>query len=91
MPTPQPVSSGPPNIKRSEFLENFRQKLSQNKKIELREIEGHCVEFSKDQQGSRFIQQKLETASSEDKIMVFEEVLPHCQKLMTDVFGNYVI
>ena len=52
---------------------------------------GSIVEFSGDQHGSRFIQQKLETASSEDKQLVFEEILPNALQLMTDVFGNYVI
>lgn len=44
-----------------------------------------------DQHGSRFIQQKLEHCSDEDKASVFKEVLPHASRLMTDVFGNYVI
>ena len=46
---------------------------------------------SVDQHGSRFIQQKLEHCSVEDKESVFKEVLPHALRLMTDVFGNYVI
>lgn len=46
---------------------------------------------SVDQHGSRFIQQKLEHCSAEEKASVFREVLPHASKLMTDVFGNYVI
>lgn len=51
-----------------------------------------CVlECSADQHGSRFIQQKLETATPEDKNMVFQEVVPRALTLMTDVFGNYVI
>jgi pumilio RNA-binding family len=47
--------------------------------------------ISVDQHGSRFIQQKLEHCSAEDKASVFKEVLPLASKLMTDVFGNYVI
>lgn len=46
---------------------------------------------SSDQYGSRFIQQKLETASMEEKNMVFNEIMPQALSLMTDVFGNYVI
>ena len=46
---------------------------------------------STDQLGSRFIQQKLETAQEEEKAIVFEEMLPRSLSLMTDVFGNYVI
>jgi pumilio RNA-binding family len=47
--------------------------------------------FSADQYGSRFIQQKLETASTEEKDMVFAEIMPQALTLMTDVFGNYVV
>ncbi|PHT79548.1 hypothetical protein T459_17600 [Capsicum annuum] len=47
--------------------------------------------ISVDQYGSRFIQQKLETATTEEKNMVFEEVFPQALTLITDVFGNYVI
>lgn len=49
------------------------------------------VEFSGDQHGSRFIQQKLETANSDEKEQVFHEIQPNCLQLMTDVFGNYVV
>lgn len=76
-------------IIRSPLLEEFRS--NRNKKYELKDIANHVVEFSGDQHGSRFIQQKLETASSEDKQLVFDEILPNCLQLMTDVFGNYVI
>lgn len=44
-----------------------------------------------DQYGGRFIQQKLETATTEEKNMVFREIMPQALSLMTDVFGNYVI
>jgi len=46
---------------------------------------------SADQYGSRFIQQKLETATTEEKNMVYQEIMPHALALMTDVFGNYVV
>ena len=55
------------------------------------DIYGHIVEFSGDQHGSRFIQQKLETANSDEKEQAFREILPNAMQLMTDVFGNYVI
>ena len=74
---------------RSPLLEEFRNNKS--KRFELRDIIGHVVEFSGDQHGSRFIQQKLETANSDDKDEVFQEIMPNCLQLMTDVFGNYVI
>ena len=49
------------------------------------------LDFSVDQHGSRFIQQKLDHCFDEEKASVFIEVLPQASKLMTDVFGNYVI
>ncbi|KAL5709531.1 hypothetical protein ACHQM5_020211 [Ranunculus cassubicifolius] len=73
----------------SSLLEEF--KSNKTKCFELLEIEGHVVEFSADQYGSRFIQQKLETATTEEKNMVFQEIMPQAFSLMTDVFGNYVI
>jgi pumilio RNA-binding family len=55
------------------------------------DIFGFIVEFSGDQHGSRFIQQKLETATIEDKEMVFDEIIPsNTLQLIRDVFGNYV-
>ncbi|XP_062077362.1 pumilio homolog 6, chloroplastic-like [Humulus lupulus] len=71
------------------FLEEL--KSGKGRRFELSDITGHIVEFSSDQHGSRFIQQKLENCSVEEKASVFKEVLPHASKLMTDVFGNYVI
>ncbi|XP_072975580.1 pumilio homolog 2-like [Typha angustifolia] len=73
----------------SSLLEEF--KCNKTRCFELAEIAGHVVEFSADQYGSRFIQQKLETATTEEKNMVFEEIMPHALTLMTDVFGNYVV
>ena len=55
------------------------------------DIFGYIVEFSGDQHGSRFIQQKLETATSEEKQIVFDEIVPdNTLQLIQDVFGNYV-
>jgi hypothetical protein len=47
--------------------------------------------YSSDQNGSRFIQQKLENCTTEEKALLFAKILPHTSSLMTDVFGNYVI
>ncbi|XP_031502023.1 pumilio homolog 1-like [Nymphaea colorata] len=73
----------------SSLLDEF--KSNKTRCFELSEITNHVVEFSADQYGSRFIQQKLETATVEEKEMVFQEIIPHALSLMTDVFGNYVI
>ncbi|EPQ58108.1 ARM repeat-containing protein [Gloeophyllum trabeum ATCC 11539] len=75
---------------RSPLLEEFR--ANKSRKWELRDIAGHIVEFSGDQHGSRFIQQKLETATSEEKQSIFDEIVPNnALQLIQDVFGNYVI
>ncbi|CAA7017565.1 unnamed protein product [Microthlaspi erraticum] len=73
----------------SSLLEEF--KSNKTRGFELSEITGHVVEFSADQNGSRFIQQKLETATTDEKNMVYEEIMPEALTLITDVFGNYVI
>ncbi|XP_021761946.1 pumilio homolog 5-like isoform X2 [Chenopodium quinoa] len=77
------------NAKRPSFLELL--KSNSSRILELSEISGQIVEFSTDQHGSRFIQQKLESCGSDEKESVFKEVLPQVAKLMTDVFGNYVV
>lgn len=77
------------NGPKSKLMEDFKQ----GKKIELGDIKGHVVEFSRDQYGSRFIQKKLEDEElpPADQHLVFQEILPEALSLMTDVFGNYVI
>ncbi|MEJ1287278.1 hypothetical protein NN561_018295 [Cricetulus griseus] len=74
---------------RSRLLEDFRNNRFPN--LQLRDLMGHIVEFSQDQHGSRFIQQKLERATPAERQMVFSEILQAAYQLMTDVFGNYVI
>jgi mRNA-binding protein PUF3 len=76
---------------RSILLEEFRSNQKSNKRYDLKDIYTHVVEFSGDQHGSRFIQQKLETANSDEKDQIFREIQPNALQLMTDVFGNYVI
>mmetsp|Transcript_13139 Transcript_13139/g.37289 ORF Transcript_13139/g.37289 Transcript_13139/m.37289 type:complete len:688 (+) Transcript_13139:582-2645(+) len=73
----------------SALLEEFRN--NKNRKFGLQDIKGCVVEFSRDQYGSRFIQQKLEEATSEESDLIFGEIHPHAFRLMVDVFGNYVI
>ncbi|KAH7691954.1 pumilio RNA-binding family protein [Dioscorea alata] len=73
----------------SSLLDEF--KTNKTRAFDLSDIVDHVVKFSMDQYGSRFIQQKLETASTEEKNKIFPEILPQARSLMTDVFGNYVI
>ncbi|KAF7597300.1 mRNA binding protein puf3 [Aspergillus hancockii] len=78
----------PSQTVRSPVLEEFRANSKTNKD---QDIYNHVVEFSGDQHGSRFIQQKLETANSDEKEQVFREIQGDSLQLMTDVFGNYVV
>lgn len=51
----------------------------------------YVAEFSSDQKGSRFIQRELDTATDEERQVVFDGIVPqHTLNLMQDVFGNYV-
>lgn len=50
-----------------------------------------AVELASDQYGSRFIQQRLDTASEEEKQATFLQLLPETYALCKDVFGNYVV
>lgn len=77
---------------RSLVLDEFRMGTTKgNKRWELKDIYNFVVEFSGDQHGSRFIQQKLESANSDEKEQLFREIEPNAVQLMKDVFGNYVI
>ncbi|GAM86073.1 hypothetical protein ANO11243_040830 [Dothideomycetidae sp. 11243] len=76
---------------RSPVLETFKIYNKSNRKFDLRDAFGHVVEFSGDQHGSRFIQGKLEGATSEEKNIIFKEIMSNSVQLMTDIFGNYVI
>jgi len=59
--------------------------------LSSQDIYGHVYEFSMDQHGSRFIQQKLETVGLDELTAALDEVLPRILNLVTDVFGNYVV
>jgi hypothetical protein len=74
---------------RTRLMEEFRSMKA--RRWEIQDLVGHMVEFSRDQEGSRLIQRKLESCSDAEKDLVFAEVYKEALGLMTDVFGNYVI
>lgn len=80
-----------PQPAKSEFLEELRQKIQNQKKIEIKDLKDHVVECAMDQYGSRFIQQKYDVTTPEEKELIFSEILPEAYNLMNDVFGNYVV
>eukprot|EP00939_MAST-03C_sp_MAST-3C-sp1_P000944 g944.t1 len=57
----------------------------------LEDMKGRLFDFSRDQFGSRFLQQKIVSGTDSQKRAVFEELRQHIRVLMRDVFGNYVI
>lgn len=76
---------------RDSLVEEFRNTYGKGRQWSLRDLTGHVVAFCQDQHGSRFIQQRLEVCSDNEKQVVFDEVIPTANLLMTDVFGNYVL
>ena len=86
---PKPVQPASFNTAAPEFIPSFIP--SEAKKSELSEIRGRVLELARDQSGSRFLQQKYEISTPEDKQMVFEEIVENSFSLILDVFGNYVV
>lgn len=79
------------NPVRDPLVDEFRVTYGKGRTWGLMDLSGHVVAFCQDQHGSRFIQQRLEVCSDEDKQAVFDEIITAAQSLMTDVFGNYVL
>jgi pumilio RNA-binding family len=71
------------------LLEEFRS--SKSRDWTIRRIDGYIVDFCQDQNGSRFIQQRLEMGDVTEQQIVMREVLPAIRRLRNDVFGNYVV
>lgn len=85
---------------RSALLDEFRASTAQSgagsvtsigRDWQLVDIKGHIVEFATDQHGSRFIQQRLETATPDELDWVLAEVLSDAHRLINDVFGNFSV
>ena len=84
---PTPSKLGP---EAANLLNEIRAAKSRNQWT-IHDIQGHVVEFCLDQNGSRFIQQRLEVADPEEKNAVTDEIIPEIKDLNNDVFGNYVV
>mmetsp|Transcript_10076 Transcript_10076/g.9030 ORF Transcript_10076/g.9030 Transcript_10076/m.9030 type:complete len:953 (-) Transcript_10076:446-3304(-) len=86
-----PTNTNNTNVIRDSLVEEFRNTYGKTRQWNLRDLVGHVVAFCQDQHGSRFIQQRLEVCSDSEKQVVFDEIIPTANLLMTDVFGNYVL
>lgn len=75
----------------SAFLENFKQKLTYAKKIDIEELKDHMLELAKDQFGSRHLQQRIQAGIDSERKAIYEELKESLSSLMTDAFGNYVV
>ncbi|KAG5469388.1 hypothetical protein LSCM1_02605 [Leishmania martiniquensis] len=77
----------------SEKLRMFRHAVAEQKTSQwrLEDINGYAVEFARDQEGSRFIQSAVDSASAESLDILFHEIFESPLELVTDIFGNYVL
>lgn len=79
---------GPSNLQKDQFFEEI-QAFAKKRGIVAN---GNIIcAISKDQEGSRFIQKKLDTAGIEEIAGTFEEIRPWITELIVDLFGNYVV
>ncbi|OEL35241.1 Pumilio-like protein 1 [Dichanthelium oligosanthes] len=54
-------------------------------------IRGQVAAFCADGNGSRFIQQAIEVATTGEIIMVYEEIMPYVCVLAANIFGNHAL
>jgi len=59
--------------------------------MSCRHFKERIFEITKDYEGSRYLQRRLEIADTTEVKLVYDEVLPHLEELMNDPCGNYVL
>lgn len=57
----------------------------------LSDIQGFVNLVARDQQGCRFLQQKFDEGTRQEKDMIFCEIIDHVAELMVNPFGNYLV
>lgn len=80
----------PPVDKKEQFLEEI-QSFAKKRGISLTATPNLICAISRDQDGSRYLQRKLESALEEEINYTFQEIKSSIKDLVTDLFGNYVI
>ena len=71
-------------------LQQWLWKVLRPCELELNDCITKLVDLSRDQHGSRFIQQKLDICDVQTKDTVFVELTKYALDIANDVFGNYV-
>eukprot|EP01054_Gregarina_sp_Poly1_P010188 Gregarina_sp_Poly_1__10187@NODE_700_length_6689_cov_270_629719_g528_i0_p1_GENE_NODE_700_length_6689_cov_270_629719_g528_i0NODE_700_length_6689_cov_270_629719_g528_i0_p1_ORF_typecomplete_len677_score101_24PUF/PF00806_19/22PUF/PF00806_19/1_5e07PUF/PF00806_19/5e06PUF/PF00806_19/3_1e10PUF/PF00806_19/1_5e08PUF/PF00806_19/1_3e08PUF/PF00806_19/0_00046PUF/PF00806_19/0_00019DUF842/PF05811_13/0_066DUF842/PF05811_13/7_7e02OSCP/PF00213_18/2_9e03OSCP/PF00213_18/0_27CAS_CSE1/PF03378_15/3_9e02CAS_CSE1/PF03378_ len=74
---------------RSKVLTDFRNGSLQINN--LYQIEKYMIEFSRDQMGARFIQQRLSSCPPQEAWFARSVLIPRLKGLVTDVFGNHIV
>ena len=59
--------------------------------LKINNLATHILKLSLDYIGYQIIVDKLQTATSKEKEMVFDEIFPSIEFLMTHEYGNHVI
>ena len=59
--------------------------------LTLQQMIDQLMPMARDQNGSRFIQMKLENSDLPERQILFDAIMPHIAELMCDIFGNYVV
>ncbi|OAG31327.1 pumilio RNA-binding family [Nematocida displodere] len=83
------VPAAPTETKKQQFFEEMHV-FARKRGISVTTTNIICA-ISKDQEGSRFIQKKLDAASAEEIEQTFQEIKKSLSELITDLFGNYVV
>ena len=79
-------------MSKSMFLKKLEARLDdKNDEVVISDLYGHILETSKDQKGSRLLQDIYCLADDTDKQQVFAEIKDSGKDLMLDKFANYVI
>ncbi|CAG0913321.1 unnamed protein product, partial [Notodromas monacha] len=90
-PQPEQPTSWIKSSPRASENSPFDSRKQQAEIFNLQKMSNHLAEMAYSQHGSRMIQQHLQRCTPLDREAIFSEILPESEKLMTDVFGNYVI
>eukprot|EP01119_Soliformovum_irregulare_P016524 TRINITY_DN4790_c0_g1_i2.p1 TRINITY_DN4790_c0_g1~~TRINITY_DN4790_c0_g1_i2.p1 ORF type:complete len:432 (+),score=98.17 TRINITY_DN4790_c0_g1_i2:1394-2689(+) len=85
---PSPTAISPRGALGAPFSARQMEELDENTPID--QLIGKVYSISRDQQGCRLLQKKLEEKDPQVVEIIFSEIYDHITELMTDPFGNYL-